>query len=141
MPMKTAPAIDGQALRRAREHAGLSQNELARRTSVADGHRISRWERGEARPRSPRILHELAAALGVAPESLLVPPENGPSLRWLRFVAGLSVEQLAAAIHTAVRTLKRWEVQGLATPTDNTVNALAKALSASPQDVRRALRG
>lgn len=141
MPMETAPALDGAALRRARERAGLSQNDLARRTSVASGHRISRWERGEARPRSPRILHELAAALGVSPESLLVPPENGPSLRWLRFVAGLSVEQLAAATHTAVRTVKRWEAQGVAVPAENTVHALAKALSASPQDVRCALRG
>ena len=110
--METAPALDGDALRRARDRAGLSQNELARRVGLAAGDRISRWERGEARPRSPRTLHNVARALGVDARELLLPPESGPNLRWLRFAAGLSVDELAAATKSGVSTVKRWEADG-----------------------------
>ncbi len=137
--METAPAIDGAALRMARERAGLSQNELARRASVAGGQRISRWERGEARPRSPRILHDVAAALGVTPHSLLLPPENGPNLRWLRYAVGLSRAELATAAHTSERTIRRWEADGLDGPSPRTVRILADVLVSSDDDVRRAL--
>ena len=138
--METAPAIDADALRAFRERAGISQNDLARRAGMASGTRVSRWERGEARPRSPRILHAIAAVLEVDVTSLLVPPENGPDLRCLRFVAGLTVAQLADATHAAVSTVKRWEAEGLLAPSETTVNVLATALRATPADVRHALR-
>jgi DNA-binding transcriptional regulator YiaG len=83
--------IDGVALRAAREKAGLTQHELARVVGVVGGERVAMWERGRSRPRSPRILHALATAVGVPARSLLVPPEDGPTLRWLRFAAGLGV--------------------------------------------------
>lgn len=137
--METAPAIDGDALRLARERAGLSQNELARLLGLASGQRVSRWERGDARPRTPQILHALAGAVGLSPSGLLVVPQEGPNLRWLRFVAGLSVEELAEALHVAVSTVKRWESGGLAFPSDATVAALARALSASPEVIHSAL--
>lgn len=137
--METAPAIDADALRAVREQAGISQNDLARRAGMASGTRVSRWERGEARPRSPQILHAIAAALKVDAISLLVPPEDGPDLRWLRFAAGLTVGQLADATHAAISTVKRWEANGLLAPSETTVNALATALQATPADVRRAL--
>ncbi len=137
--METAPALDGDALRRARERAGLSQNELARRTGLAAGNRVSRWERGEARPRTPRDLHAIAQALGVDARDLLVPPKNGPDLRWLRFAAGLSVEDLASATNSGVSTVKRWEARGHSTPGSGTLIALAAALCTSPETVRRAL--
>jgi len=137
--METAPALDAVALRRAREHSGLSQNELARRAGLAGGDRVSRWERGEARPRSPRTLHDLAEALGVEARDLLLPPESGPNLRWLRFAAGLSIDELAIAANSGVSTVKRWEAEGHANPSNATLSALATALSTSTETIRRAL--
>lgn len=138
--METSPAIDGDALRDARERAGLSQDELARRVGLSSGQRVSRWERGEARPRTPGLLHATAAALGVPATTLLVPATAGPSLRWLRFAAGLSVEDVAEATHTSVSSVKRWEAHGLRAPAPSAVHALAHALGASPQQVQVALR-
>lgn len=138
--METAPALDGAALRRARERAGLSQSGLARAAGVADGQRISRWERGEARPRSAAALRQVAVLLHVSPRSLLLPPTGPPSLRWLRYAAGTTVEELAAAIHASPGTVKRWEASGLLKPADSTVSAVAAALGASADDVREALR-
>ncbi|MGB8385824.1 MAG: helix-turn-helix transcriptional regulator, partial [Dermatophilaceae bacterium] len=106
------------------------------------GQRVSRWERGEARPRTPQSLHALAAALELEPTSLLVRPgADGPSLRWLRFAAGVSAVDFATAARTSVSTVKRWERDGLVAPDDDTVDRLAAILKAAPGDVRRALRG
>ena len=137
--MENAPALDGAALRRARERAGLSQNELARLAGFAGGDRVSKWERGEARPRSPRALHALSQALDVDARDLLLPPESGPNLRWLRFAAGLSVAELADAINSGVSTVKRWEADGLASPSAATLSALAAALHTSTDTIRLAL--
>ncbi len=138
--METAPAIDGAALRAAREKAGLTQHQLARRVGIAGGERISLWEKGAARPRSPRVLHALARSLGVDATSLLVLPPDGPTLRWLRFAAGLSVAEAAAACHTSVAALKRWEARGAPTPAAVTIEALAAALGTTPGEVRDALQ-
>lgn len=138
--METAPAIDGATLRAVRIRVGLSQNDLARLAGLADGLRVSRWERGEARPRSAHLLRAVAEVLNVAPRDLLAAPESRPSLRWLRFAAGMSVPDLASAANCAVSTIKRWESMGLSSPSDATVDALARALSASPVDVRGALQ-
>lgn len=138
--METAPAIDSHALRAARQQAGLSQNDLARHLGIASGLTISRWERGEARPRTPQALHALAEALGVTPTSLLVPPDGAPTLRWMRFAAGLGVTDLARATQTSTATIKRWEASGLRSPSEQTVAALARALGAPPGQVRDALQ-
>ena len=138
--METAPAIDADAFRAARQRAGMSQNDLARRVGMSSGTRVSRWERGEARPRSPKILHDIAAVFEVDASSLLVPPVDGPDLRWLRFAAGLTVAQLAEATHSAISTVKRWEAEGLLAPSETTVHVLATALHATPADIRHALR-
>ena len=138
--METAPALDGAALRNARENAGLSQNQLARQAGLADGGRVSKWERGEARPRNPQTLHSLARALDTDPRNLLLMPPEGPSLRWLRFAAGLSVAQLASATNSAVSTIKRWEAEGLVSPSEATLTVLASVLSTSTDNVKRALQ-
>jgi transcriptional regulator with XRE-family HTH domain len=138
--METAPALDGDALRSARERAGFSQNDLARVLGLASGGRISLWERGEARPRSPQLLHALAAALATPVAELLESPQGGPTLRWLRFAAGLSVEELALATHTSPSSVKRWEAEGLVRPTERVVSALVQALNATEDDIRLALR-
>jgi len=137
--MQTAPAISGAALRAAREDAGLSQNELARRLGMTSGQRISLWERGLARPRTRELLHAAARAVGVPARSLLVAPEDGLTLRWLRFAAGVSVPTLAAAVHVSAVTVRRWEAGSGAMPSGRTVAALARALRVPTADVRAAL--
>jgi transcriptional regulator with XRE-family HTH domain len=139
--METAPAIDGAALRAARIRAGLTQHELAHEVGVVGGERVSMWERGEARPRSPQLLHAVARAVGVPVTALLLAPEGGPSLRWLRFVAGLSVDDVALAVHLSVASLKRWEAQGCRRlPSAVTLDAIAAALGVGTDEVKSALR-
>lgn len=138
--METAPAIDAAALRTARERAGFTQHELARQVGVVGGERVSLWERGEARPRSPRLLHVVAQAVGLAPRELLLPPEGGPTLRWFRFAAGLGVEELAEATHVSIASLKRWEAHGCRRlPSHSTIELLASALEVPSNDVTSAL--
>ena len=137
--MDTGPTIDQEVLRRARERAGMTQHELARRVGVAGGERVSMWERGAAQPR-PELLPPLAAALGLAPADLLVPDRLGSDLRRLRFLAGLSSAGLAEMIHLSKVTLKRWEAGHLSRlPTSVTLEALAGALGVTVPTVRRAL--
>ncbi len=59
-----ASGIDPNALRAAREEAGLTQHELARLVGAAGGERISRWELGTSSPR-PDFLVRLANALDI----------------------------------------------------------------------------
>jgi transcriptional regulator with XRE-family HTH domain len=138
--MENAPEIDSTALRAAREKAGLTRHELAREVGVVGGERVSLWERGRSRPRSPRLLHAVVAAVGVPARSLLVQPPDGPSLRWFRFAAGLSVDQVADAAHVSVASLKRWEAQGSrrALP-PATVERLAGVLGVRPGDISAAM--
>ncbi len=139
--METTPAIDGAALRAARERAGLTQHQLAHEVGVVGGERISMWERGEARPRSPHLLHAVARAVQVPVTALLLPAEEGASLRWLRFAAGLSVDEVAHATHVSVASLKRWEAQGCRRlPSSATLGAVAEALGVPTAEVEGALR-
>ena len=139
--METAPAIDGAALRAARERVGLTQHELAHEVGVVGGERISMWERGEARPRSPHLLHAVARAVQVRVTALLLPPEGAASLRWLRFAAGLSVDEVARAAHVSVASMKRWEARRCRRmPSAATLNAMAAALGVASTEVESALR-
>jgi len=139
--METTPAIDGAALRAARERVGLTQHQLAHEVGVVGGERISMWERGEARPRSPHLLHAVARAVQVPVTALLLTPEGGASLRWLRFAAGLSVDEVAHAAHVSVASLKRWEAQGCRRlPSPATLDAVAAALGVPTVEVESALR-
>ena len=137
--MDTGPTFDQEALRRARERAGLPQHELARRVGVAGGERVSMWERGASQPR-PELLPPLAAALGLTPADLLVPDLIGSDLRRLRFLAGLSSAELAEAIHLSKVTLKRWEAGHLERlPVSGTLKTLAGALGVTVPAVRQAM--
>jgi len=141
LDMETAPAINGAVLRTARERAGMTQHQLARRVGVAGGERVSMWERGQASPRTPRLLHDVAVACGVQATELLVRPAGGPDLRWLRFAAGMSTADLAEAAHVSVPTLKRWESRGMhRSLAPATLATMASALRASVEDVEVALR-
>jgi transcriptional regulator with XRE-family HTH domain len=124
----------------ARERAGLTQLQLATRVGVVGGERISSWERGLSRPRTPAVLHALAEALTIEPRALLADPAGGPDLRWLRFVAGLSTDELAKLVGVSPATIQRWEggARGRPLPME-VVGALGKALGVSPGQVRAAL--
>jgi transcriptional regulator with XRE-family HTH domain len=138
--METAPAIDVEALRAARESAGLTQSQLARIMDVAGGERVSQWERGEARPRSPKLLAAVARAIGVPARSLLVEPSDGLTLRWLRFAAGLSLEEVAEQIHFSWTALRRLEAHGSRRPVPvATVELLASVLMVPVDQVSIAL--
>ena len=122
--------MDPAALRAARERAGLTQHQLARLVGVAGGERVSRWELGTSEPR-PEILARLAKVLDVAAFDLL-DVADGADLRALRFAAGLSPSEVAAAAHLSVRTYVRWESgKGTRRPDSAQIAALAKALKVS----------
>jgi transcriptional regulator with XRE-family HTH domain len=79
----------GERLKRAREWAGLSQAELARRAGLSVRN-VQNWEQGHREPMASH-LPALAAALGVGVEALLfdgarvellaAPPEGKPAAK------------------------------------------------------------
>lgn len=138
--MDYEPLFSAESLLEARTRAGLTQHQLARLVNVAGGERVAAWEAGRAAPKNPRLIHALADALDVSVEDLLIVPSHGPDLRWLRTVAGLSVEYVAEEVGVSESTLKRWEAHGLErTPTQATVAALAKVLKTTRRAVADAL--
>ena len=63
------PLLFGRQVRRRREAAGLSQEELAERTGVSRNY-VGMIERGETNP-TLLVLHDLASALGVSMGTLV----------------------------------------------------------------------
>lgn len=104
-----ASGIDPNALRAARERAGLTQHQLARLVGAAGGERVSRWELGASDPR-PDFIVKLARALGIPTVRLIHLDGDTPDLRALRLKAGLTVPELAARTNMAVKTYYSWEV-------------------------------
>ncbi len=130
-----ASGIDPNALRAAREEAGLTQHELARLVGAAGGERISRWELGTSSPR-PDFLVRLAKALDIPTLRLIHLDGDVPDLRALRLQAGLTVPELAASVNVAVPTYYAWE-QGRWTrlPASQSLEAVAHALGESVEVV------
>ena len=135
-----ASGIDPNALRAAREEAGLTQHELARLVGAAGGERVSRWELGTSSPR-PDFLVRLAKALDIPTLRLIHLDGDVPDLRALRLQAGLTVPELAASLSVAVPTYYAWE-QGRWTrlPAPQSLEALAGALGESVEVVVAAFR-
>lgn len=63
----------GNRIREARHKTGMSQEKLAAAAGGRNVTQINAYERGRSRP-SPRVLGEIAQALGVTPEELLGNP-------------------------------------------------------------------
>lgn len=135
-----ASGVDPEALRAARERAGLTQHQLARLVGVAGGERISRWELGTSEPR-PDILVRLAKTLDLPAVELLDLAGEFPDLRALRFAAGLSAAEVAARVHVATVTYQRWEAGRWERLPDNEdcLRRLARALGVRASVVRAAL--
>lgn len=137
--MHPEPLVDPKAVRVARERARLTQHELARLIGVAGGERVSRWERGASEPR-PEVLHRIAAVCEVEVRSLLIAPQGEADLRRLRFVAGLSAQQVADRCHISLPTYARWESgQTTRLPSASSVEALGGVLGVSSAEVAAAL--
>ncbi len=134
-----ASGIDPDALRAAREDAGLTQHQLARLVGAAGGERISRWELGTSTPR-PDFLVRLAKALDIPTQRLIHLDGDVADLRALRLQAGLAAPDIAAAVNVAVPTYYAWE-QGRWTrlPAPESLEALARALGESLDEVVAAL--
>lgn len=137
--MLMSSGVDPTALRAARERLGLTQHQLARLAGVAGGERISRWELGLDEPR-PDSLARLARVLNVQIVELLdVDPEHR-DLRALRYCAGLSAGEVAAAVHVSTRSYSRWEAGAwVRPPSAGNLRAIAGALNVSVGAVREAL--
>lgn len=137
--MRAEPLVDPQALRVARERAGLTQHELARLIGVAGGERVSRWERGASEPR-PEVLRRIAAALNVQTRNLLTSAQGDVDLRRLRVLAGLTARQVAERSHMSLPTYARWESgQTMLSPSESSLDSLAEILGVGPADVAAAL--
>lgn len=129
--------VDPTALRAARERLGLTQHKLARLVGVAGGERISRWELGLDEPR-PDLLVRLASVLESPPADLLSGARR--DLRKLRYCAGLSSPELAAAVHVSTRSYARWESGAwVRPPSAENLRALARTLNVPVSAVRAAL--
>ncbi|MEJ7833253.1 MAG: helix-turn-helix transcriptional regulator [Nocardioides sp.] len=130
--------IDPRALRAARERAGLTQSELARRIGVVGGERVSRWELGRSQPR-PDLLVRMAEELDLRPRQLVMPASSVPDLRALRLAAGLDAYEVVEAIHLSLPTYRKWE-QGRwrRLPAKGTLATLARTFMVSLSEVERA---
>ena len=136
--MLAVSLVDPEALRRAREAAGVSQAQLARVFGLAGGEVVYNWERGHHAPRES-LLVELASALGV---ELITIFRAGPTdLRRLRVLAGLSVDEAAEAVGVSDVTYRRWE-RGLTVrgPNRAAVQVLAGRFGVSVSAVESAAR-
>lgn len=135
-----ASGIDPNALRAAREEAGLTQHELARLVGAAGGERISRWELGTSSPR-PDFLVRLAQALDIPTLRLIQMDGEVPDLRALRLQAGLTAQKLAMAVKVAVPTYYAWEQGRWARlPAPESLEALARAYGVAVDAVVAAFR-
>ncbi len=137
--MLMSSGVDPTALRAARERLGLTQHQLARLVGVAGGERISRWELGLDEPR-PDSMARLARVLNAQVIELLdVDPERR-DLRALRYCAGLSAGEVAAAAHISARSYARWESGSwVRQPTAENLRAIARKLNVPVSAVRDAL--
>ncbi len=107
--MPRGTPIDRDALRRAREAAGLTQHQLAVAVDAAGAGRIGAWEAGRAAP-SVLNVARLARALGVSASDLLSPEEEQRGdLRAVRLSLGLSVAQVADRAGMPRSSYLRWE--------------------------------
>lgn len=79
------------AIKAARERAGLTQEELARKVGCSSS-TVRNWERGDTRPRSPALM-AIAQATGVPVETLAA---SGATERSVSFLAGAPTDARVA---------------------------------------------
>ncbi|PWJ23355.1 DNA-binding XRE family transcriptional regulator [Branchiibius hedensis] len=132
-------AFRANALRDAREKAGLTQTQLARLIGVAGGERVSRWELGSSTPRAATI-GKLAKALGIRVVDLLDGVDGAADLRLLRLEAGYDSRETARRAHLAAATYIRWEAGAFRKmPHDADLTPLASVLGVRLAELKEAL--
>lgn len=133
-----ARGFDRAALRQLRTNAGMRQEDLAAAAGVQRT-QIARFETENGPVPVVRTLRALASALGVTPTELLSIPPGEIQLADLRYLAGLTQHQLAAAIDVprstysalergALRLSDTWAAS-LAAALETTVSAVSDAYS------------
>lgn len=121
------------ALRTAREQAGLTQQQLADLLGIRD-QAVYRWEHGRVTP-TPATVGSIAAALGLAPADLL---DHSPAtLAELRERAGLTQGELAARVGLSQIAVSRLE-RGQADLDDQLAASLAAVLAVPVEQVAAA---
>jgi transcriptional regulator with XRE-family HTH domain len=131
--------LNGDALARAREAAGLSQSALAAKIGVSSGQRVWQWERGAEQPR-PQFIPQIAKALGVDPLELLGGDPGRPTISALRLAAGLTCEETQSRATITRMTYNRIDRGVGARPPDpSIVRALARVLRVSADEVAAAI--
>ena len=103
--------VNPDAIRHARETAGLTQHQLAREIGIAGGERVSKWELGTATPRL-EVLAKVARAVDVDIQALLAPGFRLVGVARLRAAQSLSVSETARRCHVSIATYERWERGG-----------------------------
>lgn len=139
--MPSSPArVNGDALRQARERAGL--NQLAAAAALGIGrHSLWRWETGRAVPSLDSIRH-MAEAYGVAVVDLLdqdSPATGSTPLRELRISAGMIQREAAALLGISQGHLSEIEAGAYRMP-EEWAAILAEAYGSSPAAVAAAAR-
>lgn len=127
----------GSVLRQARQHAALTQAELALRAGVRDGARIRSWERGVDQPSAVHV-PRLAVALGIHALELYEVDQAAPPLGVLRRVAGLTLIGLSRKTGLTYARCQRIE-KGVVKPTNTDTASLARALGVSRSQLKRSL--
>lgn len=124
--------VFGQAVRRIRTELGLTAAQLAARAPGLTSGSVGKIERGELRPTVDHLL-TLAAALGVSPAALLMPPASSPyeTVELPGGVTGTAAE--AWSWITATGPVPTGEDRGLAV-------ASAEEPAPSPEEAAQLLR-
>jgi transcriptional regulator with XRE-family HTH domain len=135
MARKGSSGFSAERFRAAQARTGRSPAWLAQKAGVPPSD-ISKYAAGLAAPQPPRLA-ALAAALGVAPSSLLEIPADGEGLAHIRAAAGLTQAQLASRSGIS---LKRYEAieAGLRPLGESDVARLAAATGVPAQRIRSA---
>lgn len=129
--------FDGERLRAARLARGLSQEQLAARSGVAQPN-ISVFERGRSYPKPPTLL-ALSRALDLLPADLLVPLHGPPSLARRRVEVGMIQRHLADALGIPPSTYAQIET-GRIEPSPELVARLDKFLAKRAAELRKRRR-
>lgn len=119
----------GKLIREARERAGISQAELARRVT-AHPQNVAKWEAAEVQ--TTTTLARLAAGLGLElrlTERPRPPGSFGSVLRTERKRAAWTRGELARALGVTPEVVEAWELD-VERPDDRQVKAIAAALGA-----------
>lgn len=132
--------VNPDAIRHARENAGLTQHQLAREVGIAGGERVSKWELGTATPRL-EVLAKVARVVESDLQALLAPGFQLVGVVRLRAAQLLSVSEAARRCHVSVATYERWEkgstVHG---PTGASLAVFAQVMQVSEAKAEAALR-